>query len=314
MEEFHKPGIWWLPENQNQALNGTIDHIPGETIDLSVYGSFGGPNPIHGSSHNYIYGHANRRPITLRACVPSSSNLELPGVTTTTYSALQIYSGAHVLPENEMLFSEWSVELCHFQTWLGENGLTTDFTENEGERTMTVSLRILPDIPLMMRDDVSVTASFSGNAQNMDYTYRRSSINQRTKLRIIPTEPQHEQWFVDMVHHWCHLLTLLVGRPVKVISIDAKSPQFTFELEGTEHQTSIEIGRLQRISESDLKFGHPQEMVLPRQRITEIFPQIAERFFEIEPIISPALNLFIENEFSTSSIGEVKFFKCGQSN
>lgn len=313
MNPIHSPGNWWLPESPGRVLNGNLDFEPGESIDLVTYGALV-PNQqiLQFGQHPYIHGYAGRQTITLRACAQSSGSTSQPGgVTTAHYDALQIYSGAHVPPEGEILYSVWHCDVTHFQTWLGADGFSDDRTENEdGSRQVGISLTILPDIPLHESSDGVVSATFLANGPSREYTNRESVLRQTARLTIRPIEPQAEPYFWRVLHRWCHLLTLLIGKPVKIVSIDARSSAVTIGIEDQQHETSIQIGRLQTITDKDKKFAHAHEMPLPREQIVGNLQSIADRFFELESTLAPAFELFIENEFSMSANGEVQFLNA----
>ncbi len=73
MEEFEHNGIWWLPQNPQAKISGTLNFHPGDGATLHLIGSFKGLKELNLlSHHSIILGITTQgKRITLHDCLGS---------------------------------------------------------------------------------------------------------------------------------------------------------------------------------------------------------------------------------------------------
>ena len=117
MEEFEHSGIWWLPENPEKQISGTLKYNPREGANLMLVGSFKEekdfnifiqPKIILGTTSNGKY-------ITLYKCFETKFNMSFPGLLNSAFLISVIIIGCHFAEEEDITFSSLSLSTAEVQ-------------------------------------------------------------------------------------------------------------------------------------------------------------------------------------------------------
>ena len=75
MESFELNGIWWLPENENKKVSGTLKFDPVDGGSLELIGSFKEPQDLGKALEpKIILGIVSRKIVTLYRCYERSQS------------------------------------------------------------------------------------------------------------------------------------------------------------------------------------------------------------------------------------------------
>lgn len=133
-ESFEHIGYWWLPENPNNQLYGTLKFIWNDKAILDVMGNFHGHinDPLLGIFQAFTG--VNLQPeiingisvdgklITLYKCHRISENITLPGIPRQTFKTEVIIEGHHFKNSSEIEFKQLSVHYSYLNEWVNVSG------------------------------------------------------------------------------------------------------------------------------------------------------------------------------------------------
>src|SRR6185437_5447832 len=126
-EKFDLDGYWWLPENPQKTVAGTLHYSP-ESMHLDLIGSFSDmKTSLTKFEYPIILGFStNGKPITLYKSYSSKFSMSHPSLPSSSYVVLQLFIGHHFQKEEDMKFSKISSHLTHFDEWVGVSGFNAD--------------------------------------------------------------------------------------------------------------------------------------------------------------------------------------------
>lgn len=117
MNEFAHDGVWWLPEQPDQKVAGTLEHTQQSGLGLELHGAFGGgirEIAERRIEHDIIHGLANGQAVTLEDAHHGVVNsFRQP------YFVRTAYLGGHF--EKSPTFASWTIHLSHLDNFLGIN-------------------------------------------------------------------------------------------------------------------------------------------------------------------------------------------------
>ena len=144
MKELHCQGIWWLPENPDEKVAGTLSFSPGKGAVLDLVGSFDQLPQIMNFEHNtlpLILGVAkNQGDITLVECFNSGNHVG--SILTQQYKPQVVFVGAHVSKQEELLFNKVKATFTNLTEWMGIHPFSIMRTEgNTVKKAKTFELK-----------------------------------------------------------------------------------------------------------------------------------------------------------------------------
>ena len=119
-ERVQFQGMWWLPDDPDIQVPGTLTFDPDQGATLELLGSFKKnlkelgtyprPKQMLGSTSDGKF-------ITLQDCFETRTRMAMPGMTTANFHADMVLVGAHFEEESEVAFKKLSVEYLHLDEW-----------------------------------------------------------------------------------------------------------------------------------------------------------------------------------------------------
>ncbi len=119
-------GYWWLPEQSDAPLAGTLILSEEDGVKLNLMGFFGSKLELHGiedmPEHPIVLGVIqNGKEVTLEDTHAIGMNMSFPGFPTLNLSAKAAYVGGHFGNEDELRFHEARLETNHLLGWIGQS-------------------------------------------------------------------------------------------------------------------------------------------------------------------------------------------------
>ena len=119
MSTMEYAGRWWIPQNPNDSVPGTLKFTQEEGLCLSLQGLLGGYQDV-GESLPLILGVAPMR-VTLVEASLIRRQVHIPGFDSTEYRVGIAYLGEHLEAVEALRFSELEMQLTHLGDWLAES-------------------------------------------------------------------------------------------------------------------------------------------------------------------------------------------------
>ena len=126
---YDDAGQFWLPDDPERKVGGSISYVPGERPMLRLTGSFNSMDSELKLLANWRIPHeekivlgsvAKGREVTLCGCRSSNEgviDLEFGGVVTKGLEVATVFRGLHLVTEDELAFARFEVELSHLGEW-----------------------------------------------------------------------------------------------------------------------------------------------------------------------------------------------------
>jgi ApeA-like protein len=146
-EDFQLKGEWWLPQEPERKVSGTLTVKHGDSLmleligrpsDSSLFSEHRDFNPeiILGTSREGV-------PCTLLKTMKISSGRSFGGPLNPMYSPQFLFLFQHFETTSEMNFQEASLSYTHLEEWIGELPFETEHMGEKRFEGVTVTVRAM---------------------------------------------------------------------------------------------------------------------------------------------------------------------------
>ena len=229
-DHFQHKGAFWLPETPNKYVYGLLTHDEEATtldlfgalreVDMKTRGIVAIPPPtpiIHGQLETgqpctMYRNHQRGEKINLFAGQTSSS----------TWSSLFVFIGAHIADPTTFDFTRWAVTYTGLEEWVGVHPFKFPDIKRQGERLVEMgSAYVAPEklevdiAALRAKLELDYMVS-TGGTMFHSQTWEHSAC-----LVLTPERPRGLDWYMDAMRDVQNFLVFCIGEPVYPISISA---------------------------------------------------------------------------------------------
>jgi hypothetical protein len=244
MEEFEYEGIWWLPENTENPLHGSLKYSPEGGANLEVHGSLitsAEPNaknkPIKAIDDDFllrptiILGKTiNGKAVTLYKCIQTSLTQHFPGLAVSQFTVYYVFVGCHFIKEDDIVFKSLLIDYSNLDDWSHVSGFKEKTEIDHDERLKKLEITYeSPRVTEVSVNKYRVSISFS-----LDYkskVYHEYNLKQKTIIKMASDTIIHFNSFIsEIAAHIQNFLCLAIGNaiyPNNIIGIsDARVTKF----------------------------------------------------------------------------------------
>ena len=229
-EPIETKGMFWLPEQPDAKLPGTLKISKSGEITVELTGEMGHllvtPSSFEVSARPSLEETASdpRRimgilqrggPVTLDRCLRRYSRFPLPGhMSTSTFSAELAFVGDEHGEGQDTLFSEFSFSIEGLDAWLSISGIEIERdTENRG---FLIRAHVPDDITLTLPDDTEMKFQLGVTIPVTSMDSTKVKVQQLVSVLITRREPQPIEYFSSLALKLCNFLTLALDQTVSV--------------------------------------------------------------------------------------------------
>ena len=313
-EDFEYRGRWFLPENPERKVSGTVRFDSTRGICLELLRSLRespGTNLDEVYKPKLILGVSdNGTPMTLFQTVQTgraSSSEEDP----TFFYANYLFYGNHFHSKSEIRFSSLSVNFTYFEEWMGHatyrsrsptwEKVVADYSPPE---EIEVRVRKI-DARILIHSDLS---------SNGDWLRSLEWIH--TGLLIIsPIEPKDFEWYRKVLDSLQKFMTLLVGKPVY--------PKLVSAWTHRDEPHELSPGRVELFFHQDFRTPTPprrsfhqsaitEDILVPLPSIEEDLSQVLNAWFEEAERLDPVYEVFFGTLYNTRAYSRSQFLSLMQ--
>lgn len=206
-------GSWYIPDNPDHRLGGTLDFTTESGLHLEIYGGFASADtPI--ARYPVIWGVTTQgKQITLLDCLETSRRRTSRRGTTvsTTYQARWAIIGFHLPDEQDARFHQASIEYSHLPLWVD----TSSFEFGHQDDRFTLAWVPSSALSLLDGTDYHVTL-FSSYGESIGQD--RYCITHRPVIALEFDSPQTLDSIHTLAWRINNLLTFLVGERTTITS------------------------------------------------------------------------------------------------
>ncbi len=314
MESFEINGIWWLPENENKKVSGTLKFDPVEGASLELIGSFKEPKDLAKVLEpNIILGVGSKKIITLYRCYETNTNLSVPGLMNSSFIADFIFLGHHFNKEEDVVFESLSVNYPFLEMWSGKTGFQykLDMTKEHHLDKYTVCYSYPDKVEVSLDDcDVSFDYAFGDGGDR----FKDFKMNHTTFIKLRPSsEMVFTEYLKRYFYHLENFLSLAIGQVMYPLKVKGKNSNCKTLLKDSKTVLNdIEIYYSSRKAELPLKKIHPMDMLFCYPDIASKFKDCLSNWFSKIDKLSPVYDLYFATLYNPTMYLQHKFLSLVQ--
>jgi hypothetical protein len=306
MKDLELNGQWWLPNEPENKVTGTVTFSNRDGISLKFVGAFFGPS----IDHNYVsfpvvLGLTDKGKVTLQGCsffggwssyldhIDSDGSPKYLTLPQQYGRAQAIYIGVHFTDPDQIKFTKMSIDYSHLAVWLGLFVMPS-FNEVEDQSGTIEQYTLAFNYPRVTAITDRVTISFLAGLDKYQPIVSMSA-EVAAGLKI-------EEWLSQIIQPIQNLISLGLGRPVFLLQlsgyseqdIDAQSliherkiPHIKIMLQTSYYETEQIVSE---ISNADIIFS--------LHSIKDNFSEVLQRWFTITSELDSVYDLFFSNRYS----------------
>ncbi len=202
IEKFEYKGFWFLPDKQENKIEGTLVFDPDNRSVLELTGSFYELSIIT-EDINIILGFTARgKKITLFNCISIGFTASFPGIQITRYVVQFIFEGEYFTKSEDIKFKNLRANIVKFEEWTNVWGF--DIKVNTETKELSTNYKIPESIIFKIDDNITggfVFSYKSGIAPEPNY-----QIQQTTDLELSYST---DLWFQEFLRYLFHFRTFL---------------------------------------------------------------------------------------------------------
>ena len=306
MEKITHRGRWFLPENTENKVLGTLTFSNENGIDLELDGSFTEDHRGEFLRPDIILGdtYSGKR-VTLYRCNQHSHQHTNSGDVISTFSAIYLLEGDHFLTEDQLLFHRSISGYFNLGLWLRSQGFSYELAEN----TRSIQYKKPPSI-LFTLDGVEGTFDFDiGGSSPSDSVFEIEEIKQRTVVCLEYETAQSFSKILKDVRHFQNFLTLAIYEPTYPNHIRLQHNERTQQVGSKERPITIR-----------LYFSPPYFKPVKDQRfflfsykdIEENFPKIIQKWYSLNETIDDPFYLLFDSFYNVTNALESQFLNLAR--
>lgn len=309
-------GYWWVDENPDRKVAGSLEYDPDEGIDLKLL------SPLDQDletleadtlvDYDRIYGITEEgNEMTLMDCKRGSTQINLggSGIQTSEYMVPAYIDGYAFVDGEDIEFSRVSVEYPLLDQWANQSGASIEFNMGEESNNALVTAS--------EGDTIDITYEFQDSMQaNVeDYTISLTlstntdmnrvggvSIDETTKFEIEKQDGSISlEEMYDVNSKLQDFITLAVRKPTFPSSLEAKIPT-----DGPINDTAnIVFNQLSNLNPPEQLHSRKTNFLLPN--IEDRFEETLSIWFELYTEIKPTYDLFFGTKYNDTMFERNRF-------
>ncbi len=325
MEKFTIKGYWFLPNNTEQKVYGTLTYDPHEGAELELYDSFSMDRilPEH-KDQSIILGLTNdSKKVTLYKCMMTHSGGatlvqgEESGKPSVIYSPLYCMIGVYAGGVEDLKFDSISSEIFNLDEWLRVSGFIRKIdeeVENAKNYESMIHYKLPDQIIFPLSNDLEGKFNFISTRPGLHFFQKQATIEQRVEFEV---HSKVEMDFNDLLEH------IFTFQNFLVLALYGSTYPISVTLRGERHTKDYGDGKPVK-KEVKLYFSMPNaklnerakstpEMIFSYAQIKDRFPVIIRSWFEKYELLEPAFDLVFEQFYNGNRFSVNTFLNLAQS-
>ncbi len=293
-EEYKKSGYFWLPDDPDKKIPGTLTITDGGEIELEVVGLFDESVKELNSEDDLsrIVGHVEKDGlVTLEKCFYKKKTYAHGGLAKSLIHVNLVLSGVAYDKDEVATFNTVSFSVEGLNEWLGISGIAVSYGDDD--RTVTISYTPQDEIVYTLIDGFKLHIFF-------DYTLPRFSskteakITQQAYFKLSSEEAKELPAFINTLCQITYLLCFAVDATVTISDVSATSNDImtTDVLKDKKRSVIIKIYYLSRPFSEDLPKIDIRRMLFRFEHIRENTEAIINNWINAYSIIRPVFGLY----------------------
>ncbi|WP_345977993.1 HEPN domain-containing protein [Sulfurimonas sp. HSL3-7] len=319
-KEFRKSGYFWLPNNPEKQIPGTLIVTDGGNIKLEVVGLFEDTDDSIGRIHQAfngndtlerIIGHIEEHGlVTLDDCFYTNKNISFGGISKSTIVANKAFIGV-AYDENELVqFNKFKFSVEGIDEWVGLSGIKVD--RQYEKRTAEITYIPPEDITINLNCGMKFIITFSWTLPGVPST-KEAKITQKIYFELRSEDERPLNDFISVSYKITNLLGFAIDETVCIDHVSATSNSIQKDIgEGKRVPVSILLyyaSRPYTKIESKIMW---HKMLFRFGQICDDAERIVNNWLDAYEEIDPALNLYFSTKTGAHKYLEGEFLSLAQ--
>ena len=297
-DSFIEQGLFWLADNRDDEVPGSLSYDPENGAVLKLVGIFGELQ----DAFNQAFSDSNRdkkvvihgvtmrgKPISLLDAHDTNRQLNMPGIPHETWTSNLLVIGAHITSAaDEAIFTKSYFRFDEIETWLEHSPFTQSL--NPEAKTLNVFAEKPREVAFASHADFDVTSVGSLYSDNTSAT--RYVIDVPSQMAITPRKPQSLNWHLDRAVGLQELASLCTGHFLSFTSFELRGPEVELGGGGTR---LTEVHFYARMIHGEARKKNPSKRRTPivtGPELNRFNPHAVQVWFDQFEDFGPALRLF----------------------
>ncbi len=311
-EAFIKTGFFWLPENHDTKIPGTLTISNGGNIELELVGHFD-DNLSSSDVHDFkrIIGYIeNNELVTLDNCFYTFKSGFRGDVSKSKICVNRAFVGVAYEKDESVTFNSLSFSVDCLDEWVGITGIKV--VKDRDNRTATISYEHPKNIVFRLDKGMQLEICFAYTLPGSPTT-TEATITQTAYFKLTSEELRPLDEFTDVAYKITSLICFATDTTVTIKNLIATSAELQKELyEGRFYPAFIRI-YYQSIPFSEKvpnKSWH--QMLFSYGQIKSNAQDVFNKWINAYDVIAPALSLYFSTQIGAQKYLEGKFLALAQ--
>jgi len=312
-EEYKRAGYFWLPENPNHRIPGTLKISDGGEVELEIVGLFDESiEALNGKDDlSRIVGQVEKDGlVTLDNCFYRTKNIAFGGVSRSLVHVNKVFCGV-AYDKNELAkFNSVSFSIEGINEWLGITGIKVLFEEDY--KSATINYTPQQEMVYTLTNGLKLHIYFSYTLPIFQNT-TEAKITQKAFLKLSSTEERELPEFIDVLHKITYLLCFATDETVTISDVSAKSESIVQKVrEGKTLSTPIKIYYSSLPFSTTIPKIEANKMLFRFSNISPNAEDIFKKWVGAYSTISPSLSLYFSAVSGSHKYLEGRFLALAQ--
>ena len=286
MDKFEYEGIWWLPDEPEKQVSGTLRFTPNEGAILDLIGSFKDIKEIN----KIILGiSSNGKNITLHKCFETKSNVSVPGLLTSSFCANEVFVGAHFQKSEDIKFRELSIRYSYLDEWVNISGFNIQYPD---KKEVVIKYKQPEPIQASIGEDCKIFIDIQATYPIHSIVQKEAGVKQETYIRIKHSVEKSLDGYWDIMHRIKNFLSLWITEPVYPLAIIGITEANKQTINDKLYNPPVEIYYHSPEISKAPKTLYPHDMLFTFKDISDRFEILLKNWFEKANTLGPVYDLY----------------------
>lgn len=273
-------GYWYLPNDKQNKLYGTLQINKNNNLELKLCGVFGGLNEQFNYENIKVINGFTKcgKKITLLECSEESFDFNMPGIPSKNYTPQCMIIGEHFNCVNDIKINSVSSRYTDLSKWIRIAPFEREIQDKDKEFVLRYKL---PEPRVYKLKDYTVKLSFKSTMKGDSLT--ECTIHQKTLINFEDLGEKSLDSTLDLINDFSEFLTLCLGEkvnPYDIQGVTASGDKIPIAWNGMV------------LNEDSKKTIH--NILVPYTFIQDKFQQCLENWYEKNDKLKPIINYVVE--------------------
>lgn len=292
-------GIWWLPENPNDEIYGTVKFSNEDGTTLDLFGSF----KSNKREYEIILGFtSNGKWITLYNSFDIQKGFSRPGFDSCKiFSNFMFIGKEHLEKKSTLKFHKSSVYLKNLDEWVNKRE-SFKIEQNWKEKEVTINYKLPESSKIELNDNLSLTINPTSKGPSHNIVQKEVKITQRIGCNLEYKRKQNFDKILQDISHFENFLTFCSQKPTYPLefSVIIKKPK---EKQNSVFEIYYQVTKPSKI-QKDLS---PFDFLVYFRNIEPKFEDVIKKWFFTKDILDTCYVPYFNNYYGKQLYTTDKF-------